>query len=265
MLTLNQLHPAPGGVVRAAEAYARPAGHPEPDGPARPADRAPAGHAPHVTVNMVSSIDGAATLAGRVGTLTGPADQELLHVLRSLCDVLLVGAATIRAEGYGPVRTLPELVERRRELGQAPGPRLAVLSRALDLDLASSAFTAAVERPLVLTTERATPQRLAAARAVAEVLVVGEDSVDLEVAVGRLAAEGLPRVLSEGGPRVLGGLFAADLVDELCLAVSPVVVAGAEPRITSGPSLATPHPMRLGAVYERDGFLFTRWLRSPRA
>ncbi|MGN6753959.1 MAG: dihydrofolate reductase family protein [Intrasporangium sp.] len=247
MLTLRQIHPAPGADVPAVDAYARP------DGRAR-----------HVSVNMVSSIDGAATLEGRVGTLTGPADQELLHLLRSLCDVLLVGAATIRAEGYGPIRTVRELEDRRRELGQAPSPRLAVVTRTLDLDLGSAAFTAAIERPILLTTELAGPDRVAAARAVADVLVVGERSVDLGAALDLLTSQGLPRILSEGGPRVLSELFRTELVDELCLAISPVVVAGAEPRITSGPSLPAPRPMELGAVYERDGFLFTRWLRSPR-
>lgn len=247
MLTLKQIHPTPVEDVPAADAYARP------DHVGR-----------HVSVNMVSSIDGAATLEGRVGTLTGPADQELLHLLRSLCDVLLVGAATIRAEGYGPIRTVPELEDRRRQLGQAPTPRLAVLSRALDLDLSTPAFTAALDRPILLTTEQAGADRVAAARAIADVLVVGERSVDLREALDQLVDEGLPRILSEGGPRVLSGLLGAGLVDELCLAISPVVVAGAEPRITSGPSLPAPLPMELGAVYEREGFLFTRWVRSPR-
>lgn len=247
MLMLKEIHPGPGSEVAAADAYARPVG------------------ARHVSVNMVSSIDGAATLSGRVGSLTGPADQQLLWVLRSLCDVLLVGAATIRAEGYGPVPALPELVERRRANGQQAAPRMTVLSRSLDVDLGSRAFTEAVERPILLTTELAAPDTVAAARAVADVLVVGEKSVDLALAMDLLAAKGLRTVLSEGGPRVLSGLFAAGLVDELCLAISPIVVSGAEPRITSGPALPAPIAMDLAAVYERDGFLFTRYGRSPRA
>lgn len=247
MLTLRRIHPSPVEQVTAADAYARPRGSSR-----------------HVSVNMVSSVDGAATLEGRVGTLTGPADQELLWVLRSLCDVLLVGAATVRAEGYGPVPTLPELQERRRELGQAPAPRLAVLSRALDLDLASPAFAGALARPIILTTELADADQVAAARGVADVVIAGERSVDLRTALDLLAGADLPRILSEGGPRVLSELFAADLVDELCLAISPMVVAGAEPRITSGPSLPAPVPVALEAAYERDGFLFTRYVRSPR-
>ncbi|WP_347352146.1 pyrimidine reductase family protein [Intrasporangium sp.] len=251
MLTLTQLYPPPGGEVVATDAYSGP-----------PVDAGDAGA--HVRVNMVASVDGAATLAGRVGALTGHADQQLLGVLRSLCDVLLVGAATIRAEGYGPIRALPELADRRRAAGQQPAPRLAVLSRSLDLDLGSRAFTAAVARPVLVTTERAAPERVAAGREVADVVIAGDESVDLRTALRLLAGHGMRSVLSEGGPGVVAELFAADLVDELCLAVSPVVVSGTERRVTSGPPLPRPVPLRLEAVYERDDYLFTRYVRGPR-
>ena len=248
MLTLTRLLPAPGPV--AAEDALAPAWS--------------AGSAPHVRVNMVASIDGAASIGGRVGALTGPADQALLHVLRSLCDVLLVGAATVRAEGYGPIEVLPELAARRRELGLTAAPRLAILSRAVDLDLASPVFTGPGERPLLLTTAMASSARLAEARAVADVVVVGERWAGLPAVIGLLGGLGLPRILSEGGPRLLAGLFADDLVDELCLAISPLVTAGSELRITNGPTLPRPMPMHLDAAFTAgDGFLFTRYLRAP--
>jgi riboflavin biosynthesis pyrimidine reductase len=61
---------------------------------------------------------------------------------------------------------------------------------------------------------------------------------------------------------VLAAMFAADLVDELCLAVAPVVTAGAEPRITTGPALDPPRTMHLAHVLERDEFLFLRYTRT---
>jgi len=251
LLILNELHPRKPRrsevpeEVTAAEVYAYP--------PARRWLRA----------NMVSSVDGAAVLEGRVGSLTGPADQQLLLLLRSLCDVLLVGAGTLRAEGYGPVRAQAELSDLRREVGQLAHPRLAVLSRSLEIDLTSTAFTKAAERPIVITTELADTERVREVEKVADVLLAGEAAVDLRVALELLEQQGLHRMLSEGGPQTLAALYAADLVDELCLAISPMVVAGQESRLTAGPPMPEPLPVRLASVLERDGFLFVRYLRGP--
>jgi riboflavin biosynthesis pyrimidine reductase len=247
MLMLNQFLPGPTQQVDAALAYAYPT----------TGER-------HLRVNMVSSVDGAAAVDGRVGTLTGPADQELLRILRSLCDVLLVGAGTVRAEGYGPVTTLPELRQARRDRGQLPSPRLAVLSRSISVDLRSGAFTNAVERPMVITTELADPARVRAATEVADVVVAGERDVDLGLATDLLVERGLPRMLSEGGPQVLSELYAHGLVDELCLALSPLVTCGAATRVTAGPALPTPLPLHLAGVLEAEEFLFLRYTRRAR-
>jgi riboflavin biosynthesis pyrimidine reductase len=198
----------------------------------------------HLRANMVSSVDGAAAVDGRVGALSGAADQVLLHELRSLCDVLLVGAGTLRAEGYGG----------------ATGPRIAVLTRKLELDLTTRFFTEARRRPIVLTTESAAPHRLVAAAEVADVVLAGETDVGLELALDELSRLDGPRVLSEGGPHVLAELLRAGLVDELCVAIAPMLVGGTDLRITSGDRLG--HDLRLAGVLERDEYLFTRYGRG---
>lgn len=245
MPTLRRLLPTPAPAVEAGTEYAYPEGE-----------------APFVRANMVTSVDGAAVLQGHVGALTGPVDQDLLILLRSLSDVLLVGAATVRAEGYGPVRTRAKDREHRGERPLAH-PRLAVVSRRVDLDLTSSAFTEAPERPLVVTTGLAPAERVAAAQEVADVLVAGERDVDLGVVVDHLGGLGLPRILSEGGPHVLGELYAADLLDELCLAISPVVAGGGEiSRVTAGPTRPAVAGVSLAAAYEAEDFLFLRYGRE---
>ncbi|CAM3379019.1 pyrimidine reductase family protein [Nocardioides dubius] len=242
MLTLRRLLPE-SDEIEALEAYALPA-------------------KPHLRANMVSSVDGAATMGGRVGTLTGPADQVLLRVLRSLADVLLVGAGTVRGEGYGPVRCAPQAVPVRAAAGQLPAARLAVVTRQMDLDLTSSAFTEAPVRPIVITSGSAPQEKVDAAAEVADVIVTGDEEIDLADAVAQLHALGLPRILSEGGPRLLADLFAGDLVDELCWAVSPLVLGGgSESRITNGATLDEPTRLRLGSVYESDDYLFLRYQR----
>lgn len=243
-MQLRRLHPDPAETVDASEAYALPT-----DGTR------------HLRVNMVSSADGAAAVHGRVGALSGAADQELLNLLRALCDVLLVGAGTVRAEGYGPIE-LPDEWQRRRVVhGQLTTPRLAILTRRIDVDLASPVFTEATQKPLLITTELAPVDRRRAAEVVAEVVVAGERRVALPTAFDALAERGLPRILSEGGPHVLAEMFTHDLVDELCLAVAPVVTCGEEPRITAGPPLPTPVGLGLAHVLEKDEFLFLRYNR----
>lgn len=242
-MQLRSLHPEPAESVDVSQAYAVP------------------GDRTHVRVNMVSSADGAAAVDGRVGALSGGADQELLHELRALSDVLLVGAGTVRAEGYGTIQLSGEQQRRRVASGRPDAPRLAILTSRLDVDLDSPAFTDAAEPPLLLTTELAEPDRRAAAGAVAEVVVAGERRIELRSAVQALSERGLPRVLSEGGPTVLAQLFADDLVDELCLAVAPVITCGDELRITAGPALPRPVGMRLSHALERDDFLFLRYSR----
>lgn len=243
-LVLNQLFPSDSGEVDALTAYAYP----------------PAG--PWLRVNMVASVDGAAVLEGRVGALTGPADQQLLVLLRSLSDVLLVGAGTLRAEGYGPVRASRSMADVRRDAGQLPHPRLAVVSRSLNLDLDSRAFTEAPERPIIVTTEATDPDRRRAAAELADVMVTGEHDVDLRAVLERLEGEGMQRMLSEGGPHTLAELYAGDLVDELCLAISPVVAGGVESRITAGPPLSELASVRMAAAFEQEGFLFLRYTRG---
>lgn len=247
MPTLRRLLPTPADAVDAGPEYAYP----------------DTGATAFVRGNMVTSVDGAAVLGGRVGDLTGPVDFDLLLLLRSIADVLLVGAATVRAEGYGPVRTRGKDREHR---GERPldHPRLVVVTRRIDVDLASTAFTEAPERPIVATTGLAPADRVSETEQVADVLVAGETEVDLGVVVDHLAGLGLTRVLTEGGPQVLGGLYAAGLMDELCLAVSPRVAGGGETsRITAGATLPEVEGVSLAAAYEAEDFLFLRYGRTP--
>lgn len=197
---------------------------------------------PRVRMNFVMSLDGAVTIDGRSGGLGDPSDRLAMQVLRTLADVVLVGAGTVRVEGYGGVRVGEVDAAWRLEHGRAPQPRLAVVSAALDLDPQHPFFAKAVERPIVVTHAAAPADRRAALSAVADVLVCGDGgagaegdgSVDLEAMLASLVDLGIGRVLCEGGPRLFGALMNADLVDELCLSLSPMLVGGTAGRISRG-------------------------------
>lgn len=215
----------------------------------------PSSDRPWVRTNFVSTLDGAAYAEdGKSGSLGGPVDTEVFALMRSLADVIIVGAGTARTEGYEPVRPDDVDTELRERLGLAPVPPIAVVSRRLDIPDALM-----TEGQLVITTADA--PALDALDSGPEVIAVGEGEIDWPAVFDVLAARGLHRVLCEGGPTLHGTLVALDLVDELCLTIAPVMSSGAAPRIAHSPS-PVEHTMVLEHVLDADGVLLTRWVRS---
>ena len=240
---MRQLLPHPDDAPDLWQAYAYPAG------------------GSWLRANMVASADGAATWANRSEALGGPADRRVFRTLRALADVVLVAAGTVRAEGYGPARLSEELIARRGTVGLPAQPHVAVVSGSLDLDWSSRLFTESTSRPLVITSAAADSRQIAHAAEVADVLVAGDDRVDLRRAVAALAERGHRRLLTEGGPSLLGQLIADDLLDELCLTVARRFAGAGPPRIVTGPPAALVD-CELTGVLEDDGFLFLRYMRS---
>lgn len=229
---------------------------PVPAADVAPEDAYPLGAAAQLRANMVTSADGAAAFRGRVGPLTGPPDQRVLHALRALADVVVVGAGTIRVEGYGGPLLPDEWLRRRVAAGRAEHPRLAIVTARLDLDLAGPPFADAPVRPLLLVPEGCPADRRDAAAEVADVVVAGDGVVDPAVVRHELDTLGLGRALCEGGPRLLTQFLARRLVDELCLTVAPTVVSGGGRRLTDGPTLTPPAELELAQVLTDEGYLF---------
>lgn len=221
------------------------------------ADRA----VPTLRVNFVTSLDGSATAKGLSGGLGGPADKIVFDTLRRLADVVLVGAGTVRAEGYGAMRLSDADAAWREAHGLAAQPAFALVSGRLDLDPTSDIFAKAPVRPLVLTSASAPTDARRALDEVAEVISCGDDQVEPRRIVDALVGRGLPQILCEGGPSLFGTFIAADLVDELCLTVSPLLEGGAGIRISHGEAEAA-RRMSLVHVLESDGLLLTRYARA---
>lgn len=199
---------------------------------------------PWLRVNMVSSLDGAATGPdGLSGTVNNAVDVDVFHVLRDLADVVLVGAGTAIAETYGAGGTPIVLVSRLGRIpeglrGCEPGSvRLATVAEAPGLADARDEIGEA------------------------NVYVAGTSEVDLPALLARLGDEGLRHVLCEGGPSLLGSLLEAGVVDELCHTITPKLLAGSGRRIVTGPP--TDVPVSLASLIEHDGTLLGRWLLRP--
>lgn len=221
--------------------------------------------------NMVSSADGAAYLGGVTAGLSSTADRRLFALLRTLADVIVVGAGTARAEKYGPVRQ-HELWPDLRQ-GRAPTPPIAVVSARFHLDPSSRLFASAPPsaRTIVITTAQAAQaahERGAALDGLAEVIVAGQETVDMKTAVAALAERGHRRMLVEGGPHLLAHMISAGLLDELCLTISPLLAGPAAGRIVAGAPLSgtgsadSPQRLALAHVLEDHGYLFCRYTRE---
>ncbi len=209
-----------------------------------------------VRANMIASLDGGATVDGRSAGLGNAADEHLFGLLRDLADVILVGSGTVRAEKYGGIRGSAQLQERRQRWGltAAPPPIAVVTGRGLDP--AAPLFTDTDTPPIVITTQTGAATVPAGTR----VIVAGDDRVDLGVAIAALAAQGFRRIHCEGGPGVLASLVEADLLDECCLTLSPLLLGSRAARMLPA-ALADPARWQLAAARHSGDHLFTRYRR----
>lgn len=212
--------------------------------------------APYVRVGFVSSVDGAVSVDGRSKGLQSPADLLVYRTLRQLCDVVLVGAGTARAENYGGAR--------QPTTGRSTPPPIAVVTGSADLDPAARLFTDTTVAPIVLTTAAAPAERRAAISAAGgEVALL--DGLTPQHVRDELGRRGLHRVLCEGGPTLFGDFIAAGAVDELCLTVAALAAGGTAGRIAHGPAGAPPSPLDLiGVIRDDDGTLLLRYRRANR-
>jgi riboflavin biosynthesis pyrimidine reductase len=210
-----------------------------------------------VRANMITSLDGGAALEGRAGGMGSADDQRVLTILRDLSDVVLVGAGTIRAEGYGGIRLNAERLERRRRWGLGVQPPLAVVTaRGLAAD--TPIFVDTPVPPLVITTADGARRMKDVA---ATVIIAGDASIEPDVMLAALADRDMSRVLCEGGPSLLGRLAAADRLDELCLTASPMLLGGRPLTLLAGTELSAPVRWKLETVLRSESFLFTRHVR----
>jgi riboflavin-specific deaminase-like protein len=226
---------------------------------------------PYVMVNMVSTADGRATIGGRSGPIGGRADRELFHELRTTVDAVLVGAGTARAERYGRLVRDAARARRRRERGLSEEPLACIVSGGLMLPADLPLLADPAARVAIVTTS---PASLSASAAHVEYVRAQRDGgLDLPAALLELRERFAVRaLLCEGGPHLNSQLFAAGLVDELFLSLSPKLagddaVSGASLRILAGIELAPPSELELLGVLESDSHLFMRYgvrsLTSP--
>ncbi|MEU7211989.1 MULTISPECIES: dihydrofolate reductase family protein [unclassified Streptomyces] len=216
-----------------------------------------------LAVNFVASADGAVEVGGLARPLSTPPDRKVLQLGSDLADVLLIGATTAMVEGFRGVHPDRHTLTRRRRHGLADTAPTAVVTTGRTLPPDAPVITRARVPTIVLTCASApAPTRRAWQDAGAEVVVAGEDAVDLAAAVAALTRRGLRRIDCEGGPHLFGALAAAGQVDELRLTVSPLLTAGPAGRIATGPP-GRPTDLRLASAIAEEDTLLLRYLTRP--
>lgn len=226
--TLRRVHPAPHEPVTVAEAYA--------------VERRPHGHRPWVGLCMVTSLDGTVAVDGTSGGLGNPNDLEVLLTLRSITDVIVVGAGTVRGEGYGPPRKA--------------GQRIGVVTNRGSIDPDDELFTSGAGFVIAPEAADVDERRV-------EVLRVGAETVDLAAAIERLheVVPDVGYVQAEGGPTLNAALLEADVIDELDLTIASRLSGGAGPRLTHGADELDRRFDVAHLLVDDDGFVFGRWTR----
>ncbi len=241
---------------------------------------------PYVVLNMVATLDGHATLHGRSGPISDPADRALFHGLRSVVDAVMAGAGTVRAERYGPIVPDPDRRRRRAERGLREQPLACVVTASLAL-APELALLADPDSTVVIVT--ASRQSLPETAARVEYVRARrkDESLDLSAALCELHDRLHVRtLLCEGGPHLNGELLSAGLVDELFLSISPLLAGGARPgrapadegsvdagstetgpgaekepplHILAGIDFTPPITLKLHSALEHDSRLFLRY------
>ncbi len=217
-----------------------------------------------VMLNMISTADGLATLDGRSGAISDPADRALFHGLRGAVDAVLVGAGTVRAERYG--RIIPDAARRaeRRRRGLSEEPLACIVSGSLALQEHEIPLLREPSARVAIVT--ASSASLPATAAHVEYVRAERDGrLDLPAALAELGERfDVHSVLCEGGPRLACQLLTAGLLDEMFLSFAPMLAGGEPageqaPRILAGAQLRPPVQLELLGVLHSDSHLFLRY------
>ena len=215
---------------------------------------------PYVVANMVSTVDGRASLGGRTREISSDADRELFHALREQVDAVMAGTGTVGIERYGRLVRDEARVARRVARGLAPQPLAVTASRSLELPVDAPLFEDSESRVLVLAT-RAGEVPARGAQVIVEP-VPGGDERTIDFVAGLellLVHHGVRTLLLEGGPTLLAAMLEAGVVDELFLAHAPLIADGVEPSLVEGGPLPEPIGVRLLSLLKHGEYLFARY------
>ncbi len=195
-----------------------------------------------VRVNLITSVNG--DVAGSAGTsdeLSSRVDRAILAAIRRAADVVVVGASSVRSEGFHVPR----------------GGTLVVVTSTGDFGAHAPPAEPQGRLVVACPTSAAELVRSTLGDAPVDILPMpSTDRVEIQPLVDELRSQGLESIVCEGGPSLVTQFLDASLVDELCLSTSPVLTSGAA-RISGPPGMTGLHLDQL--LSDDDGGLYARW------
>jgi 2,5-diamino-6-(ribosylamino)-4(3H)-pyrimidinone 5'-phosphate reductase len=214
---------------------------------------------PNVIINSAMSADGKiSSFEHRQVRISGPEDMDRVGLLRARSDAVMVGVGTVLADDPGLRVKSFDLRKMRSDRGLLEEPmRVVVDSRArtpLDAEVLGKGCILAVSRA-------ASEERVAPLRKRCEIVVAGDEKVDLAELMSILMKKGVGQLMVEGGATLNWSLIKAGLVDEISVFVGPMIIGGERaPTLVDGPGFSGGFPkLELISVDVIDGGVLLRW------
>ena len=191
---------------------------------------------PHVSVNMAMSLDGKISTYRRENTALGSEhDRRLMDVLRCKTDAVIVGAGTVRHDGYPVIMRYKDLAEKRLARGLRHNPLNVVLSRKLQFPATKPFFKSVGVDRIIFTTRMAPIARVKRFQKLAEVIVLPKKTLSPRDVLGVLHERNVKKVLLEGGGEIHFAFVKEAVVDEIYITLTPKLLGGVKaPSILDG-------------------------------
>ena len=202
---------------------------------------------PYVLVNVAVSADGKlSTRERRQVKISGTEDFERVDIIKAGADAIMVGIGTVLADNPSLTVKSPDRIGERLTLGRPEHPiRIVVDSKARTPPDAKILHKGPGRR--IIAVARSAPEdRVNVLKSHADIILAGEDQVDLKELLDTLGKQGIGRLMVEGGGTLISGLFTVGLVDQLSIFIGNSIIGG-----STAPTLADGN----GWIREED---FTR-------
>jgi 2,5-diamino-6-(ribosylamino)-4(3H)-pyrimidinone 5'-phosphate reductase len=212
---------------------------------------------------MAMSLDGKITTYRRERIAMGTEhDRRLMDELRSNVDAVIVGAGTVKYDGYPVLLRYKDLEAKRTARGRPPHPINVALSRELAIPSTRPFFTHAGTQKIIFTTRAAPVTRVKRFSKLAEVIVLPKRTLLPSDVLNNLHQRKVESVLLEGGGEVHFAFAKEGVVDDVYITITPRLVGGATaPTVLDGKGfLASNHPhLRLVSMKRIGDELFLKY------